>query len=109
GAFEQLRDRFLGIWKRVRLDVRERPVGPLPPPAIEPDLEGASRRDLLDAGVEGRWGLIQLAVEQEVGRHLPVRFSYIEARGQYGLHLCGEEPGVLAVVHEEGLHTEAVP
>ena len=59
----------------------------MPPRAIEPDLERASRRDLLYAGVEGRWGLIQLAVEQEVGSHLPVRFSYIEARGQYGLHL----------------------
>src|SRR5207247_1719745 len=59
GAFEQLRDRFLGIWKRLQLDVRERPVGPLPPRAVEPDLERTSRRDLLYAGVEGRRGLIQ--------------------------------------------------
>src|SRR5438128_1637419 len=82
-----LRNRFFGIWKRLRLDFRERPVGPLPPRAIEPDLERASRRDLLNPGVEGRRSLIQLAVEEEVGGHLPVRFSYIEARGQYGLHL----------------------
>ena len=85
--FEQLRECFLDVCGRLRLEAGERPVGPLAPVAIEPELEGASRWDLLDAGVEGCRGLVQPAVNEELGRDLPVRFSCIEARSQYGFHL----------------------
>ena len=87
GVLEQLREPFFDIGDRLRLEPRERPIGPLSPLTIEPELERASRWDLVDAGEERRRGLIQLAVDEEVGSHAPVRLAYVEPRSEDGLHL----------------------
>src|SRR6266550_1095378 len=97
----------MGKWLRRKFG--ERPVGPLPPTTVHLELEGAPRWYLLDAGVERRRGLVELAVNQEVGGHLPVRGALIQARRQDGLDLRREQPAVLGAMHEEGLHPEPVP
>src|SRR5439155_16341450 len=109
GVFEQLRQYPFDIPRRLLVDGRERPVGPLSPVAIEPELERARRRDLLDTSVERRRSLIQLPLDQKVDGDLPVRRACIDPRPYDGLDLGREEPAVLALVHEERLHAEAVP
>ena len=76
--------------------------------AVEPQLERASRRELLDTRVKGRRGLIQLSLQQKAGGDRPVRGSAIQARSHDRLDLGGEQPAVLALVQEERLHPEAI-